>query len=121
MTPITSSAQDYLERICEVISQKGYARVSDLAEKLSVSPASVTNMVKKLETEGYLVREAYRGFTLTKKGKKIGENIAHRHQVLPTILQSLDLPQHIIDHDIEGLEHHISDETLAALEKYLGI
>jgi Mn-dependent DtxR family transcriptional regulator len=114
---ISSSAQDYLERIVEISQEKGYVRVSDLAGRLSVSPASVTNMLKKLEGEGLVVRESYRGFSLTPKGKKAGENIAKRHQILLAFFSLLELPTSIIEQDIEGLEHHISDETLDALEK----
>ena len=64
MTHLTTPNEDYLERIYELLNEKGYARVVDIAERLDVKPASVTMMVKKLEISGYILRERYRGFTL---------------------------------------------------------
>lgn len=114
--PLTTPHEDYLERICELLDEKGYARVTDIAERLHVAPASVTMMLKKLETSGHIVRERYRGFTLTTKGKAVGRSIHKRHEILSEFLHILKLPEHIIQHDIEGLEHNVSDETLKKLK-----
>ena len=114
---LTQPHEDYLERIWELLDEKGYARVTDMAEKLNVSPASVTMMLKKLETSGHVNRERYRGFTLTAKGRAVGLRIKKRHNILSQFLHQLHLPEHVIDHDIEGMEHSLSDETLAKLEK----
>ncbi len=111
--------EDYLERICELLEDKGYARVSDIGDRLGVKPASVSRMLQKLEAMGYVVLERYRGFTLTPKGKKAGQRIRDRHAVLQRFLSALSLPQNVIDHDIEGLEHHLSDETVAKLKDLL--
>jgi len=109
--------EDYLERIFELLKEKGYARVTDMAERLEIKPASVTKMVQRLDGLGYLKREPYRGFTLTKLGRDVGAKINHRHTVLFEFLSLLGLKQKTITKDIEGLEHHLSDETLRALEK----
>lgn len=69
----TPSMEDYLERIYMLIEEKGYARVSDIAEALEVHPSSVTKMVQKLDKSDYLVYERYRGLVLTAKGNKIGK------------------------------------------------
>lgn len=120
ITPhLTTPNEDYLERICELLDEKGYARVTDIAEKLDVSPASVTMMLKKLETSGYILRERYRGFTLTQKGRSIGIRIRKRHTILSQFLHLLNLSDRIIEHDIEGLEHFLSDQTLQELEKLI--
>lgn len=66
----TPSMEDYLENIYKLIDQKGYARVSDIAEALDVHPSSVTKMVQKLDKDKYLVYEKYRGLVLTPKAKK---------------------------------------------------
>ncbi len=66
----TPSMEDYLERIYLLMSEKGYARVSDIAEHLGVHPSSVTKMVQKLDREEYLVYEKYRGLMLQKRVKK---------------------------------------------------
>jgi len=69
----TPSMEDYIERIYLLIEDKGYARVSDIAEALEVHPSSVTKMIQKLDKDNYLVYEKYRGFGLTAKGKKTGQ------------------------------------------------
>ena len=78
----SQSAEDYLERIHELIEEKGYARVVDIASSLEVKQASVTSMVQKLGDLGYLNYEKYRGLVLTEKGKKIATNIQRRHETL---------------------------------------
>lgn len=116
---LTTPHEDYLERICELLDEKGYARVTDIAERLGVQPASVTMMLKKLETSGHVLRERYRGFTLTTKGKAVGHRIRKRHEILSEFLHILKLPERVIQHDIEGLEHDVSDETLKKLEQLI--
>ena len=72
----TPSMEDYLERIYKLIDEKGYARVSDIAEGLAVHTSSVTKMIQKLDKDSYLVYEKYRGLILTPKGKKMGNMAA---------------------------------------------
>ena len=114
---LSAPNEDYLERIWELLDEKGYARVTDIAERLNVSPASVTMMLKKLETSGHITRENYRGFTLTARGRAVGHKIRRRHEILSQFLHILKLPDKIIEHDIEGMEHSLSDATLEALER----
>jgi len=118
-TPLTTPNEDYLERIWELLDEKGYARVTDIAERLDVKPASVTMMLKKLESSGHIIRERYRGFTLTAKGRAVGLRIRKRHKILEEFFELLKLPSHIVEKDIEGLEHYLSNETLEALEKLI--
>jgi len=119
MKVLSEPNEDYLERIAELIAEKGYARVSDMAEKLEIKPASVTKMIQKLEELGYVNREPYRGFVLTTKGRVVGRKIAHRHLVLTEFLKKLRIPKKIIEKDVEGMEHHLSDVTVKALEKLI--
>ncbi len=118
---LTTPNEDYLERISELLDEKGYARVTDIAEKLKVKPASVTMMLKKLEASGYVIREHYRGFSLTTKGMTVGHNIKKRHTILSEFLSLLGLSSHTIERDIEGLEHSVSNETLDALEQHVAM
>ena len=112
----SQSAEDYLERILELINSKGYARVVDIASALHISQASVTNMVQRLGTEGLLQYEKYRGLVLTRSGEKLARSIAHRHKLLTDFLKLLGLKERVIYHDVEGMEHHISPPTLRAIE-----
>ena len=112
----SSAVEDYLERILELINTKGYARVVDIAGSLGISQASVTNMVQRLDAEGLLKYEKYRGLVLTTAGETLARNITRRHQLLTDFLKLLGLPDDVIYHDVEGMEHHISPPTLRAIE-----
>lgn len=108
MPPTTPSMEDHIEQIYLLIEQKGYARVSDIAEALSVLPSSVTKMVQKLDKDGYLVYEKYRGLTLTPKGDKLGKRLVQRHELLEQFLRLIGVDEDKIYGDVEGIEHHLS-------------
>src|ERR1700730_5352994 len=99
----TPSMEDYLELIYKLIEEKGYARVSDIAEGLQVHPSSVTKMVQKLDKDNYLVYEKYRGLVLTSKGKKIGKRLVYRHELLEQMLKIIGVKEENIYHDVEGI------------------
>jgi len=111
----SSAVEDYLERILELIDSKGYARVVDIATSLRISQASVSNMVQRLDGEGLLKYEKYRGLVLTTAGETLARNIARRHELLTDFLTLLGLDDRVIYHDVEGMEHHISPSTLRAI------
>jgi Mn-dependent DtxR family transcriptional regulator len=116
-SPRSSAAvEDYLERILELMNSKGYARVVDIAAALKISQASVTNMVQRLDTDGLLKYEKYRGLILTTAGKTLARKIAQRHKLLTDFLTLLGLDEKVIYRDVEGMEHHISAPTLRAIE-----
>ncbi len=104
----TPSMEDYIEQIYLLITNKGYARVSDIAEALDVHPSSVTKMVQKLDRESYLHYERYRGLVLTSKGKKIGKRLVDRHDLLERFLMIIGVDKENIYDDVEGIEHHLS-------------
>jgi DtxR family transcriptional regulator, manganese transport regulator len=112
----SSAVEDYLERILELIDLKGYARVVDIATSLKISQASVSNMVQRLDGDGLLKYEKYRGLVLTAAGETLARNITRRHQLLTDFLTLLRLDKQVIHHDVEGMEHHISPPTLRAIE-----
>lgn len=108
MSMPTPSMEDYIEQIYLLIDTKGYARVSDIAEALDVHPSSVTKMVQKLDKDGYLNYEKYRGLVLTKRGEKIGERLVYRHDLLEQFLEIIGVDDDNIYEDVEGIEHHLS-------------
>jgi Mn-dependent DtxR family transcriptional regulator len=112
----STAVEDYLERILELIQSKGYARVVDIAASLKISQASVTNMVQRLDAEGLLKYEKYRGLVLTEAGETVARGITRRHELLTEFLRLLGLDERVINHDVEGMEHHISPSTLRAIE-----
>lgn len=112
----TPSMEDYLEKIYTLIEEKGYARVSDIAEALSVHPSSVTKMVQKLDHNKYLVYEKYRGLVLTAKGKKAGKRLVDRHTLLENFLELIGVDKDQIYEDVEGIEHHLSWDAITCIE-----
>ncbi|TSB44702.1 transcriptional regulator MntR [Alkalicoccobacillus porphyridii] len=108
----TPSMEDYLERIYILIEEKGYARVSDIAEALEVHPSSVTKMVQKLDKSEYLVYERYRGLVLTAKGNKIGKRLVYRHELLEEFMTIIGVDKEHIYQDVEGIEHHLSWDAI---------
>src|SRR3984893_4909387 len=115
----SSAVEDYLEQILDLINTKGYARVADIAQRLKISQASVTNMVQRLDAEGLLKYEKYRGLVLTTAGETLARNIMRRHQLLTDFLRMLEIEEEVVYHDVEGMEHHISPQTLNAIEALL--
>lgn len=115
----TPSMEDYLERIYKLIDEKGYARVSDIAEGLEVHPSSVTKMIQKLDKDNYLIYEKYRGLMLTSKGKKMGKRLVERHQLLENFLTTIGVQEDNIYKDVEGIEHHLSWDSITCIETLL--
>ena len=111
----SQSAEDYLERIHELIEAKGSAHVADIAQSLKVGQPSVTSMVQKLADEGYLRYEKYRSITLTDEGRSVALRIRDRHIVLANFFTLFGLDDETQARDIEGIEHHLSPDTLQTL------
>jgi Mn-dependent DtxR family transcriptional regulator len=103
---------DYLEQILHLIEAKGYARAIDISKKLKISQASVTNMLQRLDSEGWVKHERYRGTILTEDGRRIALAIVERHQTLTRFLRLFGIDEATIYADVEGMEHHVSRPTL---------
>jgi Mn-dependent DtxR family transcriptional regulator len=113
--PTTTAVQDYLEQIHQLIEAKGYARAVDIAANLGVSQASVSGMIRRMDAEGFVIYEKYRGIILTQKGREIARHIIERHEVLTRLLRRFGIDEDTIYKDVEGMEHHISSQTLGVL------
>ncbi len=106
---------DYLEQILHLIEEKGYARAVDISGNLGISQASVTNMLRKLDGEGLVKHEKYRGTVLTDDGRRIAKAIVERHETLTRFLRLFGLEEDTIYRDVEGMEHHVSRPTLEVI------
>jgi Mn-dependent DtxR family transcriptional regulator len=111
----STARDDYLEQILHLIEEKGYARPIDISKKLEISQASVTNMLQRLDAEGLVAHEKYRGTTLTEEGLRIARAIIDRHETLTRFLELFDIDKDTIYRDVEGMEHHVSHATLEAI------
>jgi DtxR family manganese transport transcriptional regulator len=112
-------AQDYVEIIAELIAATGEARVIDMARRLGVTHVTVARTIKRLQREGLVTSLPYRSIFLTASGRKLSEESHSRHATVVDFLQSLGVPAVVAQSDAEGIEHHVSRETLQAFEKHL--
>jgi DtxR family manganese transport transcriptional regulator len=113
----TPSQEDYLEAIWILVQEKGYARVTDLAERLGIRAASASKMVRRLHADGLLTYERYRGFSFTPAGRAKGEGLYRRHRTLERFLTALDVgPAGRVYNVVEGIEHHFDPEALERVE-----
>ncbi|HEY1684496.1 MAG TPA: manganese-binding transcriptional regulator MntR [Tepidisphaeraceae bacterium] len=113
-------AQDYVEMIAALIAETGEARVSDLARRLGVTHVTVGKTIRRLQRHGLVTAQPYRAIFLTDAGKKLAEESRTRHEIVLEFLKSLGVPAAVAESDAEGIEHHVSPQTLAAFRKHLG-
>ena len=116
---IYESAEDYLEQILMLLEQKGHARSVDIAAGLDVSKPSVSVAMKKLRENGYISMSSDNLISLTDKGYAIARKIYDRHQVLTRLLVQVGVPEDIARKDACKIEHDISEESFAAIRRYL--
>ncbi|MEX2381276.1 MAG: manganese-binding transcriptional regulator MntR [Opitutales bacterium] len=114
------TAQDYVEAISDLQAQRGEARVVDLAAQLGVSHATVIQTVKRLQRNGLVTSEPYRSIFLTDIGRGMAKEAKHRHEVTVALLKKLGVGDEAAEADAEGMEHHVSKETLKAFERFIG-
>ncbi|MEJ0091864.1 MAG: manganese-binding transcriptional regulator MntR [Limisphaerales bacterium] len=113
------TAQDYVEAIADLSVSLGEARVVDLARRLGVTHVTVNRTLTRLQQAGYVNTQPYRAIFLTSAGRKLADECKQRHQTVAAFLRKLGVSDKIAELDAEGIEHHVSPETLAAFEKLL--
>ena len=112
-------AQDYVEAIADLSLSLGEARLTDLARRLGVTHVTVNRTLARLKQAGYVHTKPYRAIFLTEVGQKLAEESKKRHETVAAFLRSLGISQKTAELDAEGIEHHVSPETLAAFERLL--
>lgn len=115
----SEQAEDYVELIAELIQQMGEARVVDLAERLGIAHATVSKTVDRLAKKGLVSSEPYRSIFLTENGRRLASRVHKRHDLVVRFLRQLGVSQAIAEADAEGVEHHVSPETLAAMGRFV--
>ena len=113
------TAQDYVEAIADLSATLGEARVVDLARRLGVTHVTVNRTLARLQTSGYVNTKPYRAIFLTEAGRTLAAECKARHETVTAFLRSLGVSEKIAELDAEGIEHHVSPETLLAFEKQL--
>ena len=112
-------AEDYVELIADILDSMGDVRAVDLAQRFGVTPATVNNNIKRLVRDGLVRSERYRSIFLTEPGRALAEHCRERHRVVCDFLISLGISPVTAESDAEGIEHHVSKETLAAFVRHL--
>lgn len=115
----TEVAEDYVELIAGLIAETGEARVVDLAQRLGVSNATVNNTIQRLQRDGLVTSKPYRSIFLTGEGQEMAAASRERHELVRDFLVSLGVSPEMAEADAEGVEHHVSAETLQAFRKHL--
>ena len=109
---------DYVELISDLIREVGEARQVDMAARLGVSQPTVAKMLKRLASVGLIEMIPWRGVFLTPEGEKLAQESRERHQLVENFLLVLGVSPEIARRDAEGMEHHVSEETLVKFREF---
>ena len=109
-------AEDYVEAIADLIYEFGEARVVELAKRLGVTHVTVNRTIERLQKAGYVISPPYRSIFLTDKGAVLANMCKKRHDIVVAFLRSLGISERVAKMDAEGIEHHVSAETLRAFK-----
>ena len=105
--------------IAELIASVGEARLTDLARGLGVTHVTANHAIKRLQRQGLVTSQPYRSIFLTSEGRRLAKESRDRHDLVLQFLAALGVPSTVAESDAEGIEHHVSKETLAAFVRYL--
>lgn len=109
--------EDYVELIADLIASEGEARQIDMARRLGVAQPTVAKMLKRLAEDGFVQQKPYRGIFLTETGQQLAAECQRRHEIVETFLRAIGVSAAVARHDAEGIEHHVSQETLDAFSR----
>jgi DtxR family transcriptional regulator, Mn-dependent transcriptional regulator len=114
------SVEDYLKAIYDLSQNEQPVSTTEISRTLKVAPASVTEMVRKLDEKGYITHSPYHGTRLTSNGRRIAENIVRKHRLLERFLHDVLKVDKMNVHDQAcGMEHSLSDDAAEALCRFL--
>ena len=114
----SETAEDYTEMIADLIRIAGEARAVDLAKHFGVTGPTVNSIIRRLVRDGLVVSKPYRSIFLTDKGQTLADYCKKRHEIVYNFLIKIGVNSDIAKNDAEGIEHHVSAETLSVFEKY---
>ena len=115
----SETAEDYVELIADLIEATGEARIVDLSLRFGVSQATVNKIISRLKKEGLVIAQPYRSLFLTAEGEALAQACKERHNIVVTFLKALGVSEKTAEMDAEGVEHHVSQETLKAFQKFI--
>ena len=113
------ATEDYVELIDDLIHTQGEARLVEVAERLGISQPSAGKTIARLQRDDYVTSEPYRSIFLTDKGKRLADSSRERHDIVFKFLLAIGVSENTAKLDSEGLEHHVSDETLGVFKRLI--
>lgn len=116
----TEMAEDYVELIADLIAAHGEARIVDLSRRFGVSHTTVNKIIARLSREGLVISRPYRALFLTEDGAALARRCKERHVLIVEFLRKLGVCAAAAEADAEGIEHHVSAETLKAFRRFIG-
>ncbi len=111
-------AEDYVEAIAEIAAEKGVCRAVDLAGRFGVTSVTVNRTIARLVRDGYAATQPYSPIDLTASGARLAKQSRKRHETVYQFLLALGVSESIAAIDAEGIEHHVSPETLRKFQRY---
>ncbi|MCA9104625.1 MAG: manganese-binding transcriptional regulator MntR [Planctomycetales bacterium] len=111
-------AEDYVEAIAAILVEKEICRVIDLAREFQVSHVTVNRTISRLQRDEFVTTTPYGPIELTPKGRRLAQASRRRHEIVLRFLKALGVSDATAIQDSEGIEHHVSGETLQAMEKF---
>jgi DtxR family manganese transport transcriptional regulator len=115
----TAVLEDYVELIDDLVAESGEARPTDIARRLGVSHPTAIKSIARLKALGLAHSKPYRSVFLTEEGQALAQRVRARHRIVVDLLLALGVPEAVAETDAEGIEHHVSDTTLSAFERFL--
>ncbi len=111
--------EDYAELIADLMATGGEARTVDVARRMGVAHATAVKTIGRLKREGLVTALPYRGVFLTEAGQALAERVRARHRLVVELLVAVGVPVEDAEADAEGIEHYVSESTLAAFAGFL--
>lgn len=111
--------EEYIEVIYVLQKKDGRAHTVRIASEMEIKPPSVTEILHKLQGEGYIIYQTHRGAVLTPSGEKIAKKLMKKHKVIADFLEIIGIKSELAEIDACQIEHHVSKETMNRLEKFV--
>ena len=113
------TTEEYVEIIFVLQNRNGSAKTGEISSEMAIRPSSVTEMLQKLQEEGFILYEPYKGAQLTDAGKKLAQELMKKHKIIADFLEIIGVQRDLAEADACQIEHHVTRKTLQRLGKFV--
>jgi DtxR family Mn-dependent transcriptional regulator len=113
------TTEEYVEIIFVLQNRNGSAKTGEISSEMVIRPSSVTEMLQKLQEEGFILYEPYKGAQLTDAGKKLAQELMKKHKIIADFLEIIGVQRDLAEADACQIEHHVTRKTLQRLGKFV--